>query len=62
MIRGLQGALLAVAAAAVEPIPAEPPIDGPLWTMLLPALLLAVSVAATYLLYRHFAGSREGSS
>lgn len=38
------------------PIPAAPPIGGPIWTILVPALLLAVSFLATYLLYRRFAG------
>lgn len=41
-------------------IPAEPPIGGPLWSVAVPALLLVVAVAATVLLYRHFA--RRGTS
>jgi len=39
----------------VEPIPAQPPIDGPLWTIVVPALLFGIALLATYLLYRHFA-------
>ena len=33
---------------------ADPPIDGPLWSYVVPALLLVFSSLATYLLYRHF--------
>jgi len=40
----------------IEPIPASPPIGGPLWSWVVPALLLAFASAATWLLYRHFAG------
>lgn len=36
-------------------LPAEPPIGGPLWSLVVPALLLLVATAATWLLYRHFA-------
>lgn len=36
------------------PIPAEPPIGGPFWTAVLPAILFALSFLATYKLYRHF--------
>lgn len=39
----------------LDPIPASPPISGPFWTIVLPALLLAFSFFATYLLYRRFA-------
>lgn len=41
-------------ATAVTPIPARPPISGPLWTIVIPALLFVVSFGATYLLYRKF--------
>lgn len=40
----------------MTPIPAEPPIGGPLWSVVVPGLLFLVSLTATYLLYRHFAG------
>ena len=39
----------------IEPIPAESPIGGPLWTLVVPALLFGLAATATYLLYRHFA-------
>ena len=42
--------------AAAEPLPADPPIEGFLWSVVVPAILLAVAVVATALLYRHFAG------
>jgi hypothetical protein len=42
--------------AAPEPLPADPPIEGVLWSVVVPAILLAVAVVATALLYRHFAG------
>jgi len=46
------------------PIPADPPIGGALWEIVVPALLLAFSSLATWLLYRHFAGaaSEEGAA
>jgi hypothetical protein len=42
--------------AVLQPIPAEPPIGGVLWTWLVPAALFALAFIATYLLYRRFAG------
>jgi hypothetical protein len=45
----------------MTPLPAEPPISGPLWGVVVPALLLVAAFAATYLLYRHFAGKGRGS-
>lgn len=41
------------------PLPADPPIDGPFWSVVVPAALLAVSTAATWLLYRMFAGGSD---
>jgi hypothetical protein len=41
--------------APLQPLPAEPPISGPFWTLVLPALLFACSLLATWLLYRRFA-------
>ena len=35
-------------------LPAEPPIGGPLWTIVVPAILFLVAFLATYLLYRRF--------
>ncbi len=40
----------------MTPLPAQPPIEGPLWSVVVPALLFVVAFAATWLLYRHFAG------
>lgn len=40
----------------MTPLPAEPPIGGPLWSVVVPALLLVLATVATVLLYRHFAG------
>ncbi len=39
------------------PLPAEPPIGGPVWTVVIPAVLLVGAFLATYLLYKRF--SRE---
>jgi len=39
----------------MTPIPAEPPIGGPLWSVVIPALLLLVTGLGTFMLYRHFA-------
>jgi hypothetical protein len=49
--------MVVLAQAAIIPIPAEPPLSGPWWTLVLPAALFAVSFLATWLLYRRF--SRE---
>ena len=46
----------AVARAAPEPLPAEPPFGGVMWSFVVPAILFAVAFGATVLLYRHFAG------
>ena len=43
-------------AEAMAPLPADPPIGGPVWAVLIPAILLVGSFVATYLLYRRFAG------
>ena len=57
---GIGSRLIALdgSAGAAGRIPAEPPIDGPLWSVVVPALLFAVAFLATYRLYRHFAGKR----
>ena len=53
----LVGAVVAaVARAAPEPLPAEPPFGGVMWSLVVPAILFAVAFGATVLLYRHFAG------
>ena len=40
----------------LDPIPAAPPIGGPLWSIVIPALLVAFSCVAAWRLYRRFAG------
>lgn len=42
---------------AYERLPADPPIGGPVWTVVVPAILLLGASAATWLLYRHFGGT-----
>lgn len=37
-----------------DALPAQPPIDGWIWSYLVPALLLAVASVSTWLLYRRF--------
>ena len=39
----------------MTPIPAESPIGGPLWTLVVPALLFLVAFVATWRLYHLFA-------
>ena len=39
----------------VAPLPAQSPIGGPLWSVVIPALLLLVTGLGTFMLYRHFA-------
>jgi hypothetical protein len=43
----------------VAPLAAEAPIGGPLWSYVVPALLLLVATASTFVLYRHFAKEGE---
>jgi hypothetical protein len=43
----------------MTPIPAEPPISGPFWTLLLPAALFALAFFATWRLYRRFSSKGE---
>ena len=38
----------------VKSIGVDPPIGGPLWSVVVPALLFLVAFVATYLLYRRF--------
>jgi hypothetical protein len=51
--------ILPIQASDVVPLPVEPPIGGPLWSYVVPALLLVFATLGTYLLYRHFA-KKEG--
>lgn len=37
------------------PLPAEPPIGGPGWTVVVPALLFLVTAGSTWALWRRFA-------
>lgn len=46
-------ALLQVTPTA--PLAVEPPIGGPFWSYVAPALLLLLATGGTFLLYRHFA-------
>lgn len=41
---------------ATTPLPAQPPIQGPIWTLVVPALLLVLAFGLTVMLYRRFAG------
>jgi len=50
------GLVTATAWASPDPLPVGPPIGGVLWSVVVPAILLAVAGGATALLYRHFAG------
>ena len=47
-------------ASTRAPLPAGPPISGPLWTIVIPAILLVVSVAGTWALWRHFTNKSPG--
>lgn len=47
------------ATPGTAPLPAQPPIGGLVWTVVIPTVLLGGSFLATYLLYRRFA-RREG--
>lgn len=41
--------------AVANALPAEAPIGGVMWSVVVPALLLAIASGGTYLLYRRFA-------
>lgn len=43
----------------LDPLPAEPPVSGPVWGIVVPAALFLVALVSTVLLYRHFAGDGE---
>jgi hypothetical protein len=45
-----------------QPIPAEPPLSGPLWTLIVPAALFLVAFLATWALYRRFARDSKPTS
>jgi hypothetical protein len=53
------GSLILLGQTGGDPAPlsADPPIGGPVWTVVIPAILLIGSFLGTYLLYRRF--SRE---
>jgi hypothetical protein len=52
-------AALASQDTARTPLPAEPPIGGPGWTVVIPAVLFLVTAAGTWALWRHFADQDE---
>ncbi len=57
---GVSPVLAALAIRALQdtaraPLPAESPISGPAWTVLVPALLFLVTAGGTWALWRHFA-------
>ena len=56
------GALAAgtqAASSGMAPLPAEPPIGGVFWTVVVPAALLGGSFLGTFLLYKRFAREEE---
>ncbi len=42
----------------MQPLPADPPLHGFFWSMVVPVLLFAVAASATWLLYRRFSRRR----
>ena len=54
-------ALLALVqeAGGPAPLPADPPIGGPIWTVVIPAALFLGSSLGTFLLYKRFAGGER---
>ena len=61
MMVALVPLMIGVAGVALQttpgmaPLPAEPPIGGVIWTVVIPALLLIGSFLATFFLYKRFA-------
>jgi hypothetical protein len=52
--------VIAVWQAAAGALPAEPPIDGWVWSYAVPAALLAVAAGSTWMLYRRFSRLEDG--
>lgn len=46
----------------MEPLPVVSPLGGVLWVWVVPVLLFGVTLLATWLLYRHFAGKKPDDS
>jgi hypothetical protein len=44
----------------MAPLPADPPIGGAIWTVVIPAILFIGSFLGTYLLYRRFSKGEGG--
>ncbi|NNM04957.1 MAG: hypothetical protein HKO65_07615 [Gemmatimonadetes bacterium] len=61
-LAGIAGPMVAVAqtAGGMDPLPAAPPIGGPIWTIVIPAVLFTGSFLGTYLLYKRFSQEEEG--
>jgi hypothetical protein len=51
----MSGALHSIQVAEAQALPVEAPIGGPLWSVVVPAVLLLVAFGGTFLLYRRFA-------
>ena len=51
---GWSAATAAQEASPMARLPADPPIGGFIWTVIIPAVLLVGSFLATYFLYRRF--------
>ena len=59
IVAALAGSTWAVGTAlqttpGMAPLPADPPIGGAIWTVVIPALLFLGSFIGTYLLYKRF--------
>lgn len=50
---------LSLQAVVADTLPAQTPIGGPIWSVVVPALLFMVAFAGTILLYRRFAGEES---
>jgi hypothetical protein len=53
-------AAVAQTPGGMAPLPADPPIGGPVWTVAIPAILFLGSFLGTYLLYKRFAKEEGG--
>ncbi len=42
-----------------QPLPVESPLSGFFWTWVVPVFLFGLALAATWMLYRHFAGQKD---
>jgi hypothetical protein len=57
---GMPHAIVGPVQSGPQSLGVDVPIHGPIWSLVVPALLFVFAAGATYLLYRHFASRESG--